>query len=356
MRLPRSDEEFFALLGQLEQEIQQGQAEVALETLGLLERALGDQPAASFVYALQGRAHQERRRLAESCEAYEQALAGFRALGATPLVATTLNNLGNALSDRGRTAEAQERYEEALRLYRALAEEDPRAFNPVLASTLNNLGNALRGRGRTAEAQERYEEALRLRRALAEEDPRAFNPDVAMTLNNLGKSMNRTGSHGRAAVLERKAAATSLAVLATVHTLTEQEESLTRLVEARTEAAYALACLRRPGEAWAESRMARTAFRTLLTDDPAVRDLKLEVERLDQRIKLELTEVRALEGLLRSSDEENALLRGNGWQSRDEAVASLNTKQNELAELVLKRNAHEANLVKVLHARLEGAA
>ncbi len=611
MRLPATQEEFFEMLGLLEQEIQQGQAEVALETLDLITREPGAEVFTGFCQAIRGKALHALRRLAEASDAYERALAGLTMRDALPVVASTLNNLGIALWDRGHAGAAQERFEEALRVYRGLAVDSPNLFNPYLGMVLNNLGNALNVRGQTAQAQEVYGESLKFRMALAAESPQKYKPDLAMTLNNLGNALmdrgqiveaqkhyeraltiyeewttnhgpefnpylamslnnlgmalrgrgrmaeaiqmferalaireslaasnpkdfnsdlastlnnlgiafayqgqaaeaevrlrkalalyqslatmdpgasepdvamtllnlgnalrgqgrhaeakrcfkealvlfrqfaraeprafkprvamtllglanvlsdqglclhqraqqvdsrsnesipepwservrecltraneiygqalraflnlaeedprafslnvaktlysqgrllNRVGKHFQAEQVERAAAKAALGVLATVHSLTEQEESLTRLVGARTEAAYALACLGRPGEAWAESRMARTAFRTLLTDDPEVRDLKLEVERLDQRIKLKLTDVRALERLLQSWGEETEFGGRTGTAARQAAEADLQSANESGQKMVAARKGLENRLVQMVEANFQ---
>ena len=122
--------------------------------------------------------YEERNRLEQTCEYFEEALRAYK-------TSENLFEYAFFLGEHNKFNQAISLYQEALEIRRELAKENPSAYLPNVANTLNNLAILHRVKNELAQAQREYEEALEIRRELAKENPSVYLPDVAMTMTNL---------------------------------------------------------------------------------------------------------------------------------------------------------------------------
>jgi CHAT domain-containing protein/Tfp pilus assembly protein PilF len=150
----------------------------------------------------EGFQHLERRRLTESAECFEKALAASRKFypkttypNGHPNFAAILSNLGLVRQLQGAYEEARTHYEEALAMDRKHYPDG----HADLATSLNNLGAVLHAQGAYHQARELYQESLDMTRKLYPEAkyPNG-HPEILSSLNNLATLLQAEGSYEQA--------------------------------------------------------------------------------------------------------------------------------------------------------------
>lgn len=139
-----------------------------LTNLGLVERYLGEYPAAR--------------------QAHQRALALYREVGDRDGEGRALNNLGAVERDSGRYAESLQLHQQALAIFRQLLDR------PNEAAALSNIGFVLQYMGRYDEALAFDQQALALNRRLGDTREQAGN------LINIGNVLYLQGHHNDALV------------------------------------------------------------------------------------------------------------------------------------------------------------